>query len=403
MRNHVIYLFCFFLALSCRKNDEDSVNLGSIDLSNGDAICLAVSAQSRTSADSMKLFRFSNIDALSEINFFGPNGVKLGDYFIPERIYNLDDDRFLLVVSRKGKTPKELRTYIIQKSDGTAKELKSFPLPQDLSNSAMDYSLDVKSVVSPKSDLFFFVNNSTITSLTIDDNNATFRTISAYKTNFETDTCGNIMAGNALIDTSGTETIISNMGDNEIVLRSFTHNFFTVKAYADSFLIWHIDGSDSNYKYVFHTKVEGDFTDWNYLGKAYFKNSLTSVVIFDKGLLLVREDESKSIPLSTFLMSSVTNFDQSSEYLYLTGLNPVNYEVFDRIDLYPEPPTYTQIFAPNRYHYKLFNIHPRNTLTFYAKRLSDNMEVYGYATTGSAPVIFDNDQSITAYQLLTLK
>jgi hypothetical protein len=405
MKNIAVLLILFTFFSSCRK-DKSNNALYKIDIENAYSIALSKKSSGIKSNDSMALFKITIEDKLSEVTLYNSDIIALTGIYTPTAIYNLNKDYFLLALKITGSAQKVTNCYLVNKTDGLCTELKSpvYPKKYTDGNWEIDYSMDV--IKSPNENTFMVPDENSITKLTLKEGSETG--ITSYSTSslkYETDTAGNILNENVLTYTNGETAEISSITDSTIIAHRYENGFYLVDRTTEKISISQLTVSNGTYEINLKKEFIIDASEWSYQGNATLPFFNAVLPVFDKGILLIKDDVQKIILPSAFGLESFQSFYHSHDYLYAIGLSLVKEELQEtliKINANEIPPTFATLFTPNYYHFYSIQVNNNNSLSFYAKRNSDSREVIGYSSSLYINIL-QNDQNLKPIQFVTLK
>lgn len=399
----LLYIIVGFLLMfiSCKK-DKPETKLGKIDITDAYSLALCYNDSVGSNPfDSLKLYKIITDDKLYYVRHYNEDGAFLGFTYQSVAMYDLNKKYFLYVVAKNGSVNTE--TYLINKADGTAQEVRDFDLPR-INNGYWDVNQSNHVFIEANPANYYYVGNNSINSLTFDQANyPVAANKAAFSRNFDIDTLGNVLAGGILLFKDGTSQTISEIDDNTIVSRNTKQGFYTIKAGTSDVQISNINIADNNYTVAPKGTINESVSSWKYLGNASFKSSNSIVLVYDLGLIYIDNTTQKVFPLSSFSLTRINSFSQSNTYLFVNGKNTLQNEVMLKINPQAGTPTFSHIMVPERYHYYLYQVDDNSNFSFYARDNVESADIIGYISSAQYVNILDNNQRLVPRQILSIK
>jgi hypothetical protein len=399
----IFFVFMAFLLVftSCKK-DQPETKLGKIDITDAYSLVLCHNDSIGAAAhDSLKLYKIISDDKLYYVRHYNQDGNFLGFTYQSVALYDLNKQYFLYVVSKGVSTSVE--TYLINKADGTAQEVRDFELPR-INNGQWDVNQSNRVFVEANASNYYYVGNNSINSLSFDKANyPVAESKTAFNQNFDIDTLGNILTGGNLLYTNGTSQTITEIDENTIVSRNTKQGFYIIKTGVSDIQVSNIRITDFNYMVESKGIINESATNWKYLGNASFNNTNSIVLVYDLGLIYIDNTTQKIFPLSTFSLTRINSFSQSNTYLFVNGLNTLQNEVMLKINPQAGTPIFSHILVPERYHFYTYQVDENSNFSFYARDKVKSADVIGYLSSAQYVNILDNSQQLVPRQILSIK
>lgn len=399
-------IFCVFMVFllvftSCKK-DQPETKLGKIDITDAYSLVLCYNdSVGAATHDSLKLYKIITDDKLYSVRHYNQDGSFLGFQYQSVALYDINKQYFLYVVAKNGSVYTE--TYLINKADGSAQEVRDFELPRK-NNGYWDVNQANRVFIEANTSNYYYVGNNSINSLSFDKANyPVVESKAAFNQNFDIDTLGNILTGSNLLYTNGTSQTITEIDENTIVSRNTKQGFYAIKAGTTDIQINNININDFNYTIEPKGTISESATNWKYLGNASFNNTNSIVLVYDLGLIYIDNTTQKIFPLSTFSLTRINSFSQSNTYLFVNGLNTLKNEVMLKINPQAGSPTFSHILVPERYHFYSYQIDGNSNFSFYARDKVKSFDVIGYISAAQYVNILDNSQQLVPRQILSIK
>lgn len=393
-------IFAFIIGFASCKKDNPETKLGKIDITDAYSLVLCYNdSVEGNSTDSLKLYKIITDDKLYYVRHYAADGGFLGFLYQSVALYNLNKQYFIYIVSKNGNVNTE--TYLINKADGVAEEVRDFELPR-ANNGDVNQSNDV--FIQANADNYYYVGDNGIHSLSFDKANYPIAERKAdYNRNFDIDTAGNILSGAKLSYTNGTSLTISEIDDNTMISRNTKQGFYMIKHTATDVQINTIVLTDQSYTIEPKGSIAESTDGWKYLGNASFNNTGSIVLVYDLGMIYINNSMLKVFPLSTFSLTRINSFSQSNTYLFVNGLNTLHNEVMLKINPQTGNPAFSNILVPERYHFNLYQVDENNNFSFYARDKVKAADVIGYISAAQNVNILDNTQQLVPRQILSVK
>jgi hypothetical protein len=391
-----------FLFVSCKK-DNPETKLGKLDITDAYALAMCQNdSVTNNAGDTLKLYKISTDDKLHYVRQYAADGAFLGFLYQPIAMYDLNKKYFVFIATKNGSAKTE--TYLINKADGTAVEVSNFELPQ--TNNSGGWKVDQSNRVFLKSNAtnYYYIGANGINNFSINEPNNPFAlVVSDYTANFDSDTAGNVIAGNDLMYSSGTSTVIAEIEGNTIISRTGGKGFYMIKRQEAAIQISSININDNSYSIEPKGTINESAADWKYLGSASFSGSKSVVLVFNLGLLYIDANIQTLFSFAAFGLSEIESFSQSDTYLVVNGLNTLQNEVMLKINPQNGSPMFSHILVPQRYHFYNYQVDETGNFVFFAKDKVKTTDVIGYLSAAQYVNIIDNVQHLVPRQMLSVK
>jgi hypothetical protein len=403
---HLFVFFALFLAsLTACKKDKSSDKLGEIPLT--DAYALVIPDSTGTSGNTV-IYKLTESERLQEVQFKAQDGSNMGNRYVPEGIYSLNRDFFMLSLSVNNTVPKVYETYLVRLSDGKAFEIASDYRPLKQGEQGWTANYDVNAVKKGNDMVFYSLGINKLEKITISNkDHFKFETLDISGisfNNYDADYEGHVMIGNVYFlssDTVFTSTVYDQ--GNSFIVKAYDHGFNIVKLKDGEIQAFHVYVENQELKEIDLGTAAQDITDWQFLGSLSFPDYFKTFVVFNKGLLCISKTEVKTISLTPYSLSNITMLDQSRVNFYLAGTDVLDKKMFLRLSPNADPPTYTQLIVPNMYDVKKYNVYGDNTVSLMAVKIADQKELFRYIRQTGSTLDVINYQGIKTRQIYTVK
>jgi hypothetical protein len=409
MKNIIIFsIIVIFLFPNCKKESSSQKIIGSIEIEDANAL-IYCSVQvdpysGKDISDTLKLMMLTTANEVHPVVIKSDEDKEFVNEYITDGIYNLTAEKFLFNVYHKGDESRVIESYIVNKQDGKAIKLLNAILPARYNGTSWVKGSASKGFAYASNYQIYIPDGSKLIKLEISGDDVSLNgNISLTTYNYDVDTLGNVLMGNMLIYNDNTRENISDIKDNDCVVKRSGAGFFIVSVESDTLRIKTLDIIGKSYTLNFYAKLQVNTANWKFIGNAYINNFYGSCLIFDKAILYINSDTAKLVSFQAFSLSNIINYYISNDALYINGKNTLNKEVFQKIRPQNNPVVYTDVFAPDIYYYKYIQVSMDGGLSFYAKKVYASKEAIGYRSANQTTMVLDNDYGIKIKQVLTLK
>lgn len=401
----------FIISMSCRK-ETSKVKLGSIDLSGGFALVVPEypdnsSLRPDQEPDFAKLYKITKSDTLQKVKYLSSDGQDMEFAYIPEAIYDLNASYLFITLTRRNQIPKVYESYLIQKDGGKAFEIIPEFHPNTLINNELTDNYFSKAFCEGAANYFYCFTNRNIESINLNgtDNfpvsNQTIPDVS--NSDFVTDIDGNIFIEGKLVTASGSQDVSVFKKGLSFVSKALDKGFYVATMNDTSMEINHIFMDNNTLKTEFIRNIGIGTDPWTFRGSATFRDLNCTMLVFDKGIINITPHETNLLPLASFSLTSIELFDHSDKNFYIAGTNVLHKKVFMLINPSTKPITFTHTLPPNTYDYKNLHVTTNNVVTFFATRIADNREVFGYIPESSNVMVKINHHGLKVKQVVAYK
>jgi hypothetical protein len=398
----LIILFCS----ACKKEDSSHKTIGSIDITDANSLIfgsIVIDPHSGEDiSDSLKLYKLTVADEIHPVTLLSDDDKDLKSEFVPDGIFNLNGSYFLFNVYHKSDQEKKVESYIISKLDGTASRLSDPVIPDVYKGDTWVKGYPSAGFVSSGNN-FYIPDGEKINKLYLSNGLTSLKSVLLNSPYFNADTLGNILAGNTLVFTDNTQVQVPEIQEQSYKLKQFGSGFYVVNIEIDTVRIKSLDIDAKNYALSDRKKINVNTTQWNYLGNASIIGLKGSCLVFNKAIIYIDSDVVRIVPFSAFSLNSIKGYYVSDNALYLNGINLLNKEVFLKINPKTDPPSYSDVFAPDYCNYYFIQVSQDGGLSFDAKLIYGSKEVFGFRSAGQTASVVDNDFGIKVKQVLTIK
>jgi hypothetical protein len=397
----------FLSFISCKKDKKIEKILGSIAISDANSLifCSAVSGvfASGDASDSLKLIKQTITDDFRLVSYLTEDGNDLGNDYIPDGIYTLNSNYFLLNVYRKADLARSIQSYTVNKTDGRVYQLNEAIIPHQYTNNSWIKGCPDGGFIMGNTNTFYIPDGTKICKLELrSDGTGTVSSILMNNPIFDADVLGNVLSGSTIELNDKSHIPFTVFGDKSFVVKDFNSGFYLIDLEVDTIRIRNVVLGSSGYTLVNKANIIQNSGDWNYLGNSSIQNSKASLLLFDKAILFIDSEEAKLISFDELSLKTISSFYVSNDALFIVGKNILDAEVFVKINPKPNPISFSDVMGPNSYAYHFMQISPEGSISFYARRLNSTQDVIGFLSSKSANII-DNEFNIKVKQVLPLK
>ena len=404
MNRYCLMLITFVMIFfsSCKKHEANN-KLGQLPFSDAYSIIVA---DSPDAPDFARLYKLTESDRLQELRCIAQDGSDMGSHYVPEGIYDLNRDFFMLSLSVNNSAPKVYETYMVRIADGNAFEISPefHPLKSGQDGWVADYN--VKAIKKGNDMIFYSLTSNQLQRIVITGKDRfDFKTIDisgiAFN-NYDIDYQGHAMIGNTFIVSPDTvlNTSVYEQG-NSYIAKAYDYGFYVIKLKESSIQIFHLYYKDQVLKTDSLTTLLQDSLDWQFKGSLSFPDYSQTFVVFDKGIVSLNKSTAKVISLDLLSINSIEMVDQSRTYFYLVGANFAGKKIFLKVNPAYNPLTYSDLIVPNLFDIKKLHVSGNNTVTIMAVRISDQKEVFRYIQEVKIKDV-ENYQAIKTRQVFTV-
>jgi hypothetical protein len=398
----LIILFCS----ACKKETSSHKTIGSIDITDANSLIfgsIVIDPHSGEDiSDSLKLYKLTNADEIHPVTLLSDDDKDLKNEFVPDGIYNLNGSYFLFNVYHKSDQEKKVESYVISKLDGTASQLSYPVIPGLYKGDTWVKGYPSAGFVSSGNN-FYIPDGEKINKLYLYNDLIALESVLLNSPYFNADTLGNVLAENTLVFTDNTQVQVPEIQEQSYKLKQFGSGFYVVNIETDTVRIKNLDIVAKNYTLSNRKKISTNTSQWNYLGNASIPGLKGSCLVFDKAIIYIDSDVVRTVSFSVLGLNTIKGFYVSNNALYLNGLNMLSKEVFLKINPKTDPPSYSDVFAPDYYYYNFIQVSQDGGLSFDAKLVYGSKEVFGFRSAGQTASVVDNDFGIKVKQVLTIK
>ena len=408
----ISFLLGFFIILMSCKKESTNLKLGSIDLSGGFALVVPEypnnsGLKPNQEPDFAKLYKITISDTLQKVKYLSSDGQDMEFAYIPEAIYDLSATYLFLTLTRRNQIPKVYESYLIQKNGGKAFEIDPEFHPKTLINNELNDDYFSKSFREGAANYFYCFTNRKIECINLNESdkfpvsNQTIPDVSF--SDFETDIDGNIFIEGKLVTATGSQDVSVFKKGQSFVSKALDKGFYIATLKDTSVEINQISLNNGTLITKFIRDISKGADQWIFRGAATFRDFNCAMFVFDKGIINITPHKTNLLPFASFSLTDIELFDHSEKKFYIVGTNVLNKKVFMLFNPSTKPITFTHTFSPNTYDYKNLHVTTNNVVTFFATRIADNREVFGYIPESSNVMVKINHQGLKVKQVVAFK
>jgi hypothetical protein len=335
-----------------------------------------------------KMYKLTASESLQEVKYMAKDGSDMGYRYVPEGVYDLSSDYFLLTLSLRNQTPKGYETYLIRTIDGIANQVtpEFHPMSLESGNWTDDYR--VKSIKKGTDQIHYCLANNQMHRIRIfGSGQFDFTRIDLpdiTSNSFDVDYQGHAMIGSTFIVSPDTLLTVPDFDPaNTFIVKSYHEGFNLIKLINNTILVSHLYLQDNQLKLDSLTTLTQDYTGWQFFNGLSFPDLNQTIVVFDKAIITITPTSISTLSLDLFNMKSIALVDQSLDHYFLVGSDLVDKKVVLQLDPTHNPPTYSQLFVPDLLDVKKFHVTSNNTITFMAVRNSDKSLLFRRVKSGT--------------------
>ncbi len=404
----IIVVSAFFI-ICCKKANSTKTQLASLNLSNVNALVIPQDSGLQTSSSAGILYQLTGINTLSEVDFINVNDFNMNGYYSPAYFYHLNELYFMATFYIVNSKPQVIDSYIINYSDGKVFKLPEGFYPMKYNGSEWVQESYEKAILEGPENSFYFKGENRVFEITASEldlfSTQTIDIPGTSSSNFNVDIQGHIMVGNTVY-TSPTITYISNVfnSTDSYSASNFNNGFSIVKLINNEIITFNVYPQNGNLVEDTLNVIQGVGNGWQYIGTFKYSNPNQIIFVFNQGIVVINDKGTSLMNFSDLQFSNIYEADQSDTHLFLFADDGNQNKVFLQITPANNPPTYTEIFAPNQYLITHFNVREDDDLIYQANRLDNNTKVFGFYSESKSYINeVINYQNLTAHQLITIK